>query len=200
MHAPASHRHAARHVQYKLHPVSPPKALMGHHPMLSTDDPPSSHCVNSRQGVPTKSAKKQKAKGTADMRHTPLSSNSSSCRGFGLVVGKADGCAKGSTWGCTTIPCSGRRRYCWGFQFLCKLLLRFPSCVCVCVSGVHDGASDLRLFCTGFWYSAAARGRPKIRPEHDASPTMRAPPCLSPLLQTGAYWRRTCSVLLDISK
>ena len=35
------------------------------------------------------------------------------------------------------------------------------------------------MFCTGFWYSAAARGRPELNLEHDASPTMRAHPCLS---------------------
>ena len=35
------------------------------------------------------------------------------------------------------------------------------------------------MFCTGFWYSAAARARPELHLEHDASPTMRARPCLS---------------------
>ena len=66
------------------------------------------------------------------------------------------------------------------------------------LSRVPDRESNHRMFCTGFWYSAGARGRPELHLEQDASPTMRALPCLSPLLQKSAYWRRTCSVLFDV--
>ena len=49
--------------------------------------------------------------------------------------------------------------------------------------------------CAGFWSSDAARGRPSLHGGHGASPTMRPPLCPLPVLQKGADWRRTCSVL-----
>ena len=47
------------------------------------------------------------------------------------------------------------------------------------LSRVPVWESNHRMFCTGFWYSAAARGHPELHLERDASPTMRAHPCLS---------------------